>query len=97
MVILSGKAGAGKDTCGEYLVSLGYKRYAFADELKEIARELGWNGEKDEKGRTFLQELGSAGRNYDPDMWIAVIEKMKKENQKGSSVTDCCLRTNSTH
>ena len=90
MVILSGKAGAGKDTCGEYLVSLGYKRYAFADELKEIARLMGWNGEKDEKGRTFLQELGSVGRNYDPDMWIKpVIEKMKREKPERIVITDC--------
>mgnify|MGYP001069231966 FL=1 len=90
MIILSGKAGSGKDTCGEYLVSLGFKRYAFADELKEIARLVGWNGEKDERGRALLQELGTAGRNYDPDIWVKpVIEKMKKEKPENIVITDC--------
>jgi len=53
MVILSGKAGSGKDTCGEYLVSLGFKRYAFADKLKEIARLMGWGRRKGRKGKSF--------------------------------------------
>lgn len=90
MVILSGKAGSGKDTCGEYLVSLGFKRYAFADKLKEIARSMGWNGEKDEKGRALLQELGTVGRNYDPNLWIKpVTEKMEKEKPEKIVITDC--------
>ncbi|HHV13986.1 MAG TPA: hypothetical protein GXX75_27340 [Clostridiales bacterium] len=93
MVILSGKAGSGKDTCGEYLVSLGFKRYAFADKLKEIARLMGWDGEKDERGRALLQELGMAGRKYDPDIWVKlVIEKMEKEKPENIVITDCRFR-----
>ena len=74
LILISGKAGTGKDTIGEYLVrKFGFKRYAFADRLKEVATELGWNGEKDFAGRKFLQELGSVVRNYDPDTWVNIV------------------------
>lgn len=91
LVLVSGKAGAGKDTVGEYLVrKFGFKRYAFADRLKEIAREVGWNGEKDEKGRRLLQELGSVVRRYDQDTWVnIVLDKIKEENSKKVVITDC--------
>lgn len=86
-----GKARSGKDTCGDHLVSAhGFKRYAFADRLKEIALEMGWNGEKDEKGRALLQELGTVGRNYDGNMWIRhVTEKIERENPENAVITDC--------
>ncbi len=37
---LCGYARAGKDTAAEGLVSVGYQRMAFADELKRVAREI---------------------------------------------------------
>lgn len=67
---LIGLAGSGKDTAAEALIKLGYYRMAFADELKELAFEFGWNGEKDENGRRLLQELGMIGRRYSPNVWI---------------------------
>jgi len=37
IILVSGGIGAGKDTLGDYLVSNhGYKRFAFADKIKEI-------------------------------------------------------------
>lgn len=91
LVLVSGKAGSGKDTVGEYLVEkFGFRRYAFADRLKEIAREVGWNGEKDEKGRRLLQELGSVVRRYDLDIWVnIVLDEIKKNNGKKVVITDC--------
>jgi hypothetical protein len=35
IIMLTGAKQSGKDTCGEYLVSKGYVRFAFADVLKE--------------------------------------------------------------
>jgi hypothetical protein len=67
---LIGLAGSGKDTAAKALIKLGYYRIAFADELKELAFEFGWNGEKDEDGRRLLQELGMIGRRYSPNVWI---------------------------
>jgi hypothetical protein len=67
---LIGLAGSGKDTAAKALIKLGYYRMAFADELKQLAFEFGWNGEKDEDGRRLLQELGMIGRRYSPNIWI---------------------------
>lgn len=91
LVLLSGKAGSGKDTAGDYLVSqYGFRKYAFADKLKEIAFLLGWNGEKDDRGRRLLQDLGTVGRAYDPCVWIRfVLDRISSENPERVVITDC--------
>jgi len=44
---------------------------SFALDVKSIARDFGWDGSKDAKGRRLLQVIGTeAGREYDPDVWI---------------------------
>lgn len=45
---------------------------AFADKVKEIARAMGWNGVKDDKGRRLLQLIGTeCGREcIHPDIWV---------------------------
>ena len=63
MIIIGvcGDAGIGKTTVSKSLekyMSVA-KIYPFAGPLKEMAREIGWNGEKDEKGRKLLQVLGT--------------------------------------
>jgi len=71
---ISGKAQSGKDTAGLYLTGCqGFTRVASADALKRIAmRTFNWDGQKDERGRKFLQDLATAVRNYDPDFWIKI-------------------------
>lgn len=68
---LTGYIGAGKSTAANELKRAfwDYRIYAFADPLKEIAEQLGWNGKKDERGRQLLRALGAAGREYDPECW----------------------------
>jgi hypothetical protein len=73
---LMGLAGSGKDTAAEALYSLGYVRYAFADRVKILAWGFGWDGNKDERGRALLQNIGMAGRQYDPAAWIKYVELM---------------------
>lgn len=65
-----GLAGSGKDTAAMALIAHGWRRMAFADHLKELARSFGWDGVKDEKGRKLLQDLGMAARTYNPNFWI---------------------------
>ena len=72
---LIGLAGSGKDTAAKALYNLGYTRAAFADELKFLALGFGWRGEKDERGRVLLQDLGMAARKHDPYHWIAYVER----------------------
>lgn len=78
IILLSGKAGVGKDTFAEMLkkeLENRQKRVIilhFADRLKQICKDcLGWNGEKDEEGRTLLQQFGTEDvRSRLPHFWV---------------------------
>lgn len=81
LILISGKAQHGKDTAGEYLETRwGFRRFAFADALKEIARTaFRWDGCKDTPGRILLQEMGSCARHYDPDFWPKRLAEQIRE------------------
>lgn len=89
--LLMGKAGAGKDTAAEYLVRrYGFRRYAFADKLKEVASDL-WPEEfaGSRKPRRLLQELGTAARGVDPLVWVRfVFRQLEAENPDRAVITD---------
>ena len=75
VLLFAGKAGAGKNTSAD-LVENVYSgsairtaQFSFAGSLNAIAKEMGWDGKKDEKGRRLLQQIGAAGRAYDKDVW----------------------------
>jgi hypothetical protein len=77
VINISGKAGHGKDTFAshlkEYLESQGLVVTVlhFAKAVKEIAKiEFGWDGNKDEKGRQLLIDVGMKYREIDPDIWV---------------------------
>ena len=102
IVLISGKARSGKDTfykIASEFISGNYKikcfRFAFADEVKKIAKELGWNGEKDEKGRSGLIMIGDGARRYfDENIWIKKLIKNIRyghlvENDSIIFITDC--------
>ena len=74
-IVLLGKAGAGKSTCADVLVSdfslyygMHYRRYAIAEPLKDIAAQLWGDGAEGDRGK--LQALGVALRDIDEDVWI---------------------------
>jgi len=70
-VAFSGPAQVGKTTCAEYLAR-EHKGVvlSFASRLKKDAHAYGWDGDKDVKGRVFLQELGRVVREYNEDYWL---------------------------
>jgi len=74
-----GLAGSGKDTAALGLLEHGWCRMAFADRLKEFAKQFGWNGIKDEAGRKFLQDLGMAARTYNSNFWIDQVAGSLRE------------------
>jgi hypothetical protein len=88
MVILGfgGKARSGKDTSVDMLKDrLEFKGYKvlhinMANYVKYIAKEyFDWDGQKDEKGRHILQQVGTEiVRSKNPDFWVnTVIEFIK--------------------
>jgi hypothetical protein len=74
--MFSGKAGTGKtfsaNLAYEWCKELGLKPYkvSFAYAVKNTAIFMGWDGQKDAKGRKLLQDIGKAGRSYDIDLWV---------------------------
>lgn len=64
----SAKAMSGKTTFTNFLVkNIKGKRVVIspmAKRLKEQAKDIGWDGQKDEKGRTLLQELSWPIKHY---------------------------------
>lgn len=78
IICISGKAHSGKDFVAskiDYeLANRGFVTQILhnADLLKYICREyLGWNGEKDENGRSLLQITGTKSfRSVNPNFWV---------------------------
>lgn len=83
-ILYSGRARHGKDTSAEItkeiLEEKGYKVLIthYADLLKFICKNFfGWDGKKDEAGRTLLQRVGTnCIREQDPDYWVDFIANL---------------------
>ena len=83
-ICVSGKAQNGKDTTSaiinQKLTELGYKTIIvhYADLVKYICKTFfNWDGNKDEKGRTLLQYVGTdVVRKSKPDYWVDFIIDM---------------------
>ncbi|MCD8376227.1 MAG: hypothetical protein LUD69_04735 [Oscillospiraceae bacterium] len=84
VILISGHAQHGKDTTGEILKErLEQDRHSvrithFAGILKYICKEFfGWDGQKDERGRAMLQNIGTdVVRRKDPDFWIRFLTQV---------------------
>jgi Pyruvate/2-oxoacid:ferredoxin oxidoreductase gamma subunit len=78
-VLISGRAGTGKTTSAQSLFNhfsrLGYNCMVapFATGVKNTARFMGWDGEKNELGRELLISIGMGGRKYNKDLWAKWI------------------------
>lgn len=83
-ILISGKSASGKDTFANMLkekYEAQNKKVLilhFADLVKFYAKQYwGWNGEKDEKGRALLQEIGThIMRKYDDKYWGNIIGEL---------------------
>lgn len=82
---IAGKAGHGKTTLAEMLkVEFEKKNMRvvfinYADILKFMCKTYyGWNGEKDEYGRTLLQKVGTdiGRKQVDEDIWVQLLDKV---------------------
>lgn len=90
IVAFSGWAGSGKSTCAELVqIEYGYSRLSFATPVKELALACGWNGEKDDAGRKFLQNLGVGARQVlGPDVWVNAALCSMRRNRR-YVIDDC--------
>lgn len=77
--IVNGKPRAGKDTFAEILnrYMVVYK-YSAVTKVKEIAKQCGWTGAKEEKDRKFLHELKMLTSAYSDLPYRDVMDKIEK-------------------
>lgn len=92
---------AGKDTTADYLVKeYGFTKVSWADQLKWIcSKYLGWDGQKDDKGRKLLQQVGTeiARDKIRKDYWIFMAKmnmKLLQEFGKTNIVIPDCRYEN---
>ena len=86
VIAISGHAGHGKDTVAniieDYLKQDGKTVLIthYADLLKYICQTFfGWNGRKDEKGRSLLQYVGTdVIRKSEPNFWVDFVADIIK-------------------
>lgn len=92
--IINGSGGIGKDTFVELVsVELNDKlkrfhtvvNFSSVDRVKEIAKEIGWDGRKTEKDRKFLSDLKSLTRDYCDMPFQSMKNKIKEflESEEG--------------
>lgn len=84
--IINGVGGSGKDTFVDFIIN-NCKKYIInvtsSDEIKRVAKILGWNCKKDEKGRKFLSELMQLVRDYNDGIfnyWCEFIGNNSNKN-----------------
>lgn len=77
--IVNGKPRAGKDTFAEILnrYMVVYK-YSAVTKIKEIAKQCGWTGAKEERDRKFLHELKMLTSAYSDLPYQDVLDKIEK-------------------
>lgn len=80
ILIINGKPRTGKTTfCDAAIEKRGLVyQYSTVDEVKKLARLLGWNGIKDGKGRKFLSDLKDALTEYNDLPRKHIIKQIEK-------------------
>lgn len=65
VIVINGRGGVGKDTlCNSLRTIYSVTNISAITPIKEIAKEYGWNGEKDERSRRFLANLKRVFADY---------------------------------
>lgn len=89
-ILISGKAGVGKTTFANYIWDYWkrnppynpfiVKLMPFAYGVKYVAFAMGWDGNKDQKGRRLLQNIGKVGREYNDTVWADhLLKRLERE------------------
>lgn len=91
IIVLNGKGRSGKDLFVKltriFLSGTNFNIYSISsvDKVKEIAYKMGWNGEKNDKARTFLHMLKTIWTDYNNgplnyiNQYLKLIDKYKDD------------------
>lgn len=77
--IINGSGGVGKDAFVNFVSEIAPTiNYSSVSRIKEIAKIIGWNGEKDEISRKFLSDLKILTTNYCDLSYKDMIKKIQE-------------------
>ena len=81
IIVVNGPPRSGKDLFCQFAVFYRNQIYNFStiDEVKKLAKILGWDGIKDAKGRKFLSDLKDAMSEYNDLPREYVLKQIEKE------------------
>lgn len=80
-IALLGRARSGKTTVARYLQEqYDYIEFAFGEELKRHADEI--FGKSEKKDRKLYQWFGEKMREYDPLVWVKIVDRGIDEHEK---------------
>lgn len=72
VIVINGKPTSGKSTFVKLCEEINEEEYvielSMVDYVKKIAKAIGWDGEKNAKGRKFLADLKQAIESYDKNI-----------------------------
>ena len=84
--ITNGMARSGKDTFAEYLNDfVPTLKYSSIDKVKDIAKQCGWDGKKNEKSRKFLSDLKVLTSKFNNMPFRAIkttVDQFKEDKEK---------------
>ena len=93
--IVNGPPGCGKTTFSNMAIDISTEYYkdklkgypvalnlSTVDSVKLKARQIGWDGNKDEKGRALLSGLKQLLLKYDDSPFLDVVNRIKTHNRK---------------
>ena len=78
VIVINGMSGVGKNEFIEACKKGDYDVYDFStiDYVKEVAKQIGWDGVRDERGRKFLSDLKDALTDYDNIPFKKVVSEI---------------------
>lgn len=76
--VINGIAGSGKDTFVSMVGAIvPTVNYSSVSKIKDVAKLLGWNGEKDDKSRKFLSDLKRLSARYNDFPFSCMVKKIE--------------------
>ena len=95
--ITNGMARSGKDTFAEYLNDfVPTLKYSSIDKVKDIAKQCGWDGTKNEKSRKFLSDLKILTSKFNNMPFRAIkttVDQFKEDKEKRILLIDIGAKT----
>lgn len=87
IIIINGTGGSGKDTFVEFCSKYNkVMNFSSIDKVKEIARLIGWDGQKTEKDRKFLSDLKKLTTVYNDMPFNSIKEAIEQFNDSDNEI-----------